>query len=445
MKSNIGEGDIGKRSGVSIRSYAAVVAPHKTAEAIEASEVDIQLEIDESERATIQTTLETRPINTKRKYDAYQKEYIQWCTAREFRDRDTVTGGKRHLFLSSMVIGRKLKMNSEKTIGGSTVCGCTSHKFESAPSNTSREATHKKRPDADYCYKEEELRRQRNWLPVGWIFFCGSVPANLQHFFSLDDIRGLTAFLLSHFGLLRGENIRDLEFADMFSQNLDGKGYQSCIALVILVQHGKTITFGKLQHVGYMRNKDIHICPVGAAAMSFFQLFHIDREPFPCFRNPQDWYATKLLLGRQRDKSIFYETHKASYEAVFKYLGLNFNKKTHINRQQVVSEVDSPTVRALPRVQAEQHTLPHMYPSPSSMASSLRNVDVRVFGTWEENLAARGFLQLLRYLRSVFLQDTAVLFDHLPSRFQQHQILGDAFHHFRARALEVAATAKSPV
>ncbi|OWZ00671.1 hypothetical protein PHMEG_00028089 [Phytophthora megakarya] len=83
-------------------------------------------------------------------------------------------------------------------------------------------------------------------------------------FCSLDDIRGRTAFLLSQYGLLCGDKIRDLEFADMFSQKLDGEGYPSCIAL--------------------------------------------------------------------RDKSITYETHKASSAAVFKYLGLTFNKKSNINR-----------------------------------------------------------------------------------------------------------------
>ncbi|POM67117.1 Uncharacterized protein PHPALM_16923 [Phytophthora palmivora] len=44
----------------------------------------------------------------------------------------------------------------------------------------------------------------------------------------------------------------------MFSQNLDREGSQPCITLVLLMQHGKANTFGKLQHVGFMRNKDVH-------------------------------------------------------------------------------------------------------------------------------------------------------------------------------------------
>jgi hypothetical protein len=43
-----------------------------------------------------------------------------------------------------------------------------------------------------------------------------------QCFFTSNDVRGRACFLISHFGLLRVENIRDLELADMFSQVLDG-------------------------------------------------------------------------------------------------------------------------------------------------------------------------------------------------------------------------------
>eukprot|EP00644_Phytophthora_capsici_P008466 jgi/Phyca11/546054/estExt2_Genewise1Plus.C_PHYCAscaffold_200033 len=114
---------MGLRSGVSIRTCGVAASANAANDVPSSREVDIQNEIDESERATIQTTLDTRPSNTKRKYEGYQKEFVQWCISRDFPDRDTVTGGKLHLFLSSMVIGRKSKKNKEKTVGGSTVSG----------------------------------------------------------------------------------------------------------------------------------------------------------------------------------------------------------------------------------------------------------------------------------------------------------------------------------
>jgi hypothetical protein len=37
--------------------------------------------------------------------------------------------------------------------------------------------------------------------------------------------------------------------------------------LVVLIQHGKTNTFGKLQHVGFMRKEDARISPIGAVVL----------------------------------------------------------------------------------------------------------------------------------------------------------------------------------
>ncbi|KAG3201352.1 hypothetical protein PC128_g3970 [Phytophthora cactorum] len=112
-------------SGLSIRSCAAAAAAAaSTLTPTQAEhECTVQYEIEESERATIKTALDSRPVNTKRKYDRYQNKCVQWCSGRNFRDHDTVSGGKLHLFLSSTVIGRKSKKNKDKTMGGSTVCG----------------------------------------------------------------------------------------------------------------------------------------------------------------------------------------------------------------------------------------------------------------------------------------------------------------------------------
>ncbi|OWY95705.1 hypothetical protein PHMEG_00034222, partial [Phytophthora megakarya] len=266
-----------------------------------------------------------------------------------FRDRDTVTGGKLHLFLSSTVIGRKSKRNSEKTVGGSTVCGYVNALVDlynqqvtlRTNSNAHPRTTAVKQLIKNVQAQNTETKK-KNYEDrgIGSLLDGYSSAEQFQQicdaFFTLDDLRGRAAFLLSHFGLLRGENIRDLEFADMFSQVLDGEGFQTCTALVILIQHGKTNTFGKLQHVGYMRNKNVHVCPVGAAAFYFFQLFHVDREPFPSFKKAKDWYDIKLLRGRHRTKSITYDTHKKSYEGVFKHLGFSFNKKHILTDSKVL-------------------------------------------------------------------------------------------------------------
>ena len=274
-----------------------------------------------------------------------------------------------------------------------------------------------------------------------------------DNFFLRDDHRGRVCFLLSHFGLLRGENARDLELADMFSQVLDGEGYSECVALVLLIQHGKTNNFGKLQHVGFMRNKNVNICPVGAVAMYLFQRFHVDNEPFPSFKRSADWYDIKFLRGRSPMKSISYDTHKKSYESAFKALNLIFNKKTHINRHQGVRHLESldvdisqtrrhgrwgldscEGVYSAPLAREAMRGLsgfPHrerLYYLPRSILIPPIELQKKIFPQadqilqkiiegedYERNLAAKGFLELVIYLRRVLLQDAALLQDRLTS------------------------------
>ena len=100
-------------------------------------------------------------------------------------------------------------------------------------------------------------------------------------FLTVNDLRGRAAFLVSHFGLLRGENVRDLELADMFSQELDKEGFQTCTALVLLIKHGKTNTFGKMQHMGFMRNKNVNLCSRRSCGIVFLRAisYHIGASP----------------------------------------------------------------------------------------------------------------------------------------------------------------------
>ncbi|KAG3175360.1 hypothetical protein PC128_g17792 [Phytophthora cactorum] len=58
------------------------------------------MQMEESERATLQSTLNARPINTKKKYEGYQKEFVEWCNEKVFLDGATVTKSKLHLFLT---------------------------------------------------------------------------------------------------------------------------------------------------------------------------------------------------------------------------------------------------------------------------------------------------------------------------------------------------------
>lgn len=288
--------------------------------------------------------------------------------------------------------------------------------------------------------------------------------------------------MLSHHGLLRGENIRNLELANMFSQVLDGEGFQNCMAMVFLIQHAKTNAFGMLQHVGFMRNKNVEICPIGAAALYLFDRFHCDHEPFPTFNRSQDRYDIKFLRGRDRLTSISYVVYKKSYENMFGQLGLTFNNKNHVNRQQGARHLESadvdisqtrrhgrrgmdtcegvysaPLAREAMRALSGHPPRSRLYylkravvePSESLQRQMFPEVELwleRIMsGTCETNLAARGFLELLQIMRSVILQDCAFLYDLLPVRMRGHAILGPEFQAFRESALGAAQTHTDPV
>ncbi|KAG2793577.1 hypothetical protein PC129_g3042 [Phytophthora cactorum] len=93
------------KSGISIRSLAAVASACTPARSHQ-DDSAIQMQMEESERATLQSTLNARPINTKRKYEGYQKEFVEWCNEKVFLDGATVTKSKLHLFLTERVVVR---------------------------------------------------------------------------------------------------------------------------------------------------------------------------------------------------------------------------------------------------------------------------------------------------------------------------------------------------
>lgn len=438
------------------------------------SAAELQVEIDTSVLKTVNTTLTNRPLNTTRKYAMYQAEFLQWCEIKRFPDQGTVTAGKLHLFLSDQVIGRSSKKNAKNIIGHSSVCGYanaivdlynqqSNMRMNSHPhprDTTVKQLLRNVQQQTTAIRKKNYADRGNGSLLDGYQSTQQFVDISLR-FFVTNNLRGRACFLLSHYGLLRGENIRELELADMFSQPLGGEGFSECTALVLLIQHGKTNQYGKLQHVGYMRNKDVRVCPVGAAAMYLFERFHLDKECFPDLRASSHWYDLKLLRGRDKKAAISYQVHKKSFETVFNSLGLTFNKKTHINRQQGVRELENadvdvsqtrrhgrwgvdscegiysaPLAREAMRGLSGHPPKERLYYIPRSNLAPPSSLQEQIFPEadeilqkvisadgYERNLAARGFLELVVYLRRVLLQDSAVFIAETPGcRMWSHPI-----------------------
>jgi len=56
-------------------------------------------------------------------------------------------------------------------------------------------------------------------------------------------LRDRCAFLLAHYAMVRGENIRNLEFADLLTVDLPNEGPDACIALVLMMLQGIVIAY----------------------------------------------------------------------------------------------------------------------------------------------------------------------------------------------------------
>lgn len=458
----------------------------------------LQVDIERSVLNTVRTTTDKRPNNTKRKYDVYQAEFTRWCTEKQFPDHATVTGGKLHLFLSEQVVGRvSKKKKSNDIIGICTACGYTNaiidlHTQQSNLGMNSHPHPRNKsvKQLLQNIQKETTATKKKNYTDRGIGSLLDGYQSTSQFvdismkFLERHDIRGRAMFLLSHYGLLRGENIRGLEFADMFSQVLDGEGFSESVALVLLIQNGKTNQYGKMQHVGYMRNKEVKLCPVGAAALYLFERFHVDNEPFPDMTTSATWYDTKFIRGRDKTKEISYDTHKKSYKSVFDELGLTFNKSTHINRQQGVRDLESvdvdisqtrrhgrwgtdscegiyaaPLAREAMRAFSGHPAKQRLYYIPRSIENPPVFLEKKNFPEADEmlqritngagcerNLAARGLIELLIYLRRVILQDVAVLINDTPKcRLWEHPLFAtDAFKEYQRILLCKIETTETP-
>ncbi|CEP17701.1 hypothetical protein [Parasitella parasitica] len=143
------------------------------------------------------------------------------------------------------------------------------------------------------------VRRRGQWLHHHRASCCNckenvhrSVTA-LQHSF-----RNATAFLVSHYLLLRGKSVRRLELADILLQELPKIGADGSYPIVTMIfNRSKTNQFNKVQSGAFMRNKNVAICAFMTLSFHFFWRWHHDNEPFPNFSCNANWFKIKLIHG----------------------------------------------------------------------------------------------------------------------------------------------------
>ncbi|KAK4516921.1 uncharacterized protein ATC70_000249 [Mucor velutinosus] len=123
------------------------------------------------------------------------------------------------------------------------------------------------------------------------------IYSNGENFYKYS-FGNVVAFLMSHYLLLRGESVRNIEFADLHFQELakvqsDG----SYPAMLMIFNQGKTKKFNKTQTGACMRNKSVEICPFMAMSFHFFWRWHCEKEPFPDMSANGNWFKLRVVYG----------------------------------------------------------------------------------------------------------------------------------------------------
>lgn len=109
--------------------------------------------------------------------------------------------------------------------------------------------------------------------------------------------------LLGHFLVTRGETRRNAELPDLAPLLFPpSEGPTPCLAVVLVMAHGKTNKYGWKQHMGAIRHKEWRLCTLFALAHYFFFRWEINGEGFPNFSTRQKWYDIKILLGKTSAK-----------------------------------------------------------------------------------------------------------------------------------------------
>lgn len=148
-----------------------------------------------------------------------------------------------------------------------------------------------------------------------------------------EDLRNCLSFFLAHYFLLRGQNARSSDLADIQMIHLKNEGPTKCPALVMVMHNGKTNKHGKTEITGCIRNKLVEICPVMMFSSYMFQRFHNDGESAINFTTSKDWFNTKMLKADRNPLVAWkYSSHYDAIKKTIDFLEVGSTKVIHFGR-----------------------------------------------------------------------------------------------------------------
>jgi len=117
------------------------------------------------------------------------------------------------------------------------------------------------------------------------------------------------------------------------------------------MRQGKQNQYGKIEYMGYMRNLDPVLCLLSALAFYFFNRWgRHGAQPFPSFRQPEDYYGYYVFPGSVRvpERPLSYATQLDWSRKMFRGMGIHAKEKTHSPRKQSVRFAE---IRGVPEAQ----------------------------------------------------------------------------------------------
>ncbi|CAD6962168.1 unnamed protein product [Tilletia laevis] len=231
---------------------------------------------------------------------------------------------------------------------------------------------------------------------------------------------------------------------------------QTCKAVVVSIRHSKTNTEARREFGIAARHKNVETCPIGALALYLFQRFHL-RNEFPDLSSRAVWYELNLLVDDEDRGEITWSDQASVLRQAFSDLGISSSKLTHAMRgaaarhayeagcseasirihgrwtasgdqliERYLTGIAVQPVRALSgfNIEGGDHYLPRtILDPPTTLASKIwpqietseTAVRARHASGGQKDEAALAFLEVMRWLRVVLLQDAALLSTSFPS------------------------------
>ncbi|CAD6970186.1 unnamed protein product [Tilletia controversa] len=394
------------------------------------SQLTVTEEDEQAEAATRQRGRDNRAESTKQTWGSKKREFVEFCKERYPTERvpETVTGTKLHAYLQLRHVGRISKRPRKTGVpADQQVVG-----FSLVDSHAS----------AVIDLWQEQHDEKVNAHPH---------PRTLAVKSLLNNFRLETA----------ARNAAN--FKDKRGTADDGYNHEFYLKMArhflmdgSLVDESKTNRTGRVEYSGALRHKDPVVDPLFALALYLFQRWEIIGEPFPDLTNNKSWYKTRLLRGQDDATTVLsYDAHRNPILKSFHDLGLRGCKKvTHAARGSGAREAELAGVASsdIERLGGwkqskgamEQSYLTHLPvralralagfspdggtyflrrdgpdPSEDLLKMIFPQVEVWQASLDEDTISATGgadkFLELVRFLRRVLLQDIFILQDIQPA------------------------------